>query len=729
MASHDPRRHLPPARTRDSDSAGVSALTPPQAPGSFVLGSFVPGSFVPGSRAPAKVLDLQIPPPEINDMLPNSLLKQATVVDYRKNSENNVQYALSPKRLAEGVAGSPRRAQNEITYPQITIQEKQIIDDVGNDDESQGDEQTPVLGQTIKIKQVNNTSNSPFPSPSELGKLEGTISEDVMRQLLNEEKVWDDDLHRKYNDDEHIKYLMNLLNKQYEEWKKSREGQRHLSSDSYNKFNKLFQAIVVNFRAYFKLTYTKMLENMLNLFIQFNKDYGIDIGDIISKQGDEDVDTIRILEEFVVNTLFQTQEGLDARKEKWRQRQGRGATGQNGGRKETVKCKRKKSGGAPFDEIRNKYRKYAKDSLDAIDIMFSYIALDKADKDRYEELKKQLVYFLCLILLDHLTVVEDVEHSTNVYGYKVIDELVIVANTLGRKRGREGERKALLEREKKALKQKNADNIYDFIKDIFLPLWEQIGLLSTVQPHVAWPKEINILDTFTPLFKEINETLVDNLLEYFAGKFTREDIFKILECVYNFIYVNSDSNGNITNRLIRYMIIFALLIFTCVKDTGTYNKQNTLQIITNFNQNFIPQQRPGGGLRTGGKLSKKRNSIKDLEQEVKKLNKKALSLFKKKELVKEKIKKIDTKLKELDKKRKELGKQYKKNKTKTLKNQIDKIIKSIEKEKINKVNKKKELKKISDEYKSKNKELKNKDNALKKKLKKKGGKCGCSSKV
>ena len=135
MASHDPRRHLHPART--SDSAGVSALTPQQAPGSFVHGSFVPGSFVPGSRAPAKVLDLQIPPPEINDMLPNSLLKQATVVDYRKNSENNVQYALSPKRLAEGVAGSPRRAQNEITYPQITIQEKQIIDDVGNDDESQ----------------------------------------------------------------------------------------------------------------------------------------------------------------------------------------------------------------------------------------------------------------------------------------------------------------------------------------------------------------------------------------------------------------------------------------------------------------------------------------------------------------------------------------------------------------------------------------------------------------
>ncbi len=725
MASHDPRRHLHPARTRDSDSAGVSALTPPQAPGSFVPGSFVPGSFVPGSRAPAKVLDLQIPPPEINDMLPNSLLKQATVVDYRKNSENNVQYALSPKRLAEGVAGSPRRAQNEITYPQITIQEKQIIDDVGNDDESQGDEQTPVLGQTIKIKQVNNTSNSPFPSPSELGKLEGTISEDVMRQLLNEEKVWDDDLHRKYNDDEHIKYLMNLLNKQYEEWKKSREGQRHLSSDSYNTFNKLFQAIVVNFRAYFKLPYTKMLENMLNLFIQFNKDYGIDIHDIIFKQeGDEDVQTIRILQEFVVNILFQTEEGREARIQKWKERQGRGGVGQNGGRKETVKCKRKKSGGGSFDEIRNKYISYAENLLNAINIMFSYIASNKMNKDRYEQLKKQLVYFLCLMLLDHLTVVEDVEHSTNVYGFKVIDELVIRANTLGRKRGREGEIKAL-----KTLKQKKADKIYDFIKDKLLPLWEQIAELSTVQPHVAWPKEINILDTFTPLFKEINETLVDNLLEYFAGKFTREDIFKILECVYNFIYVNSDSNGNITNRLIRYMIIFALLIFTCVKDTGTYNKQNTLQIITNFNQNFIPQQRPGGGLRTGGKLSKKRNSIKDLEQEVKKLNKKALSLFKKKELVKEKIKKIDTKLKELDKKRKELGKQYKKNKTKTLKNQIDKIIKSIEKEKINKVNKKKELKKISDEYKSKNKELKNKDNALKKKLKKKGGKCGCSSKV
>ena len=678
-------------------------------------------------------LDLQIPPPDINDMLPNSLLKQAKVVDYQK-SENDVQYALSPKRLAEEVAGSPRRAQNEITYPQITMEEKQIIDDVGNDDESQGDEQTPVPGQTIKIKQVNDTSNSPIPSPSESGNQEGTIPEKVMQQLLNEERVWDDDLQSQYNDDEHIKYLMNLLNKQYEEWKKSRGGQGYLSNDSYNEFNRLFQAIIVNFRVYFKLSYTKMLENMLNLFIQFNKDYGIDIHDIIFKQEDEAVvETIRILEEFVVNTLFETKEGREARLQKWKERQGRGGVGHNGGRKKiTVKCKRKKSGGASFDEIRNEYRRYANRLLYAIDIMFSYIALNKINKDRYEELKKQLVYFLCLMLLDHLTVVEDVEHSTNVYGYKVIDELVMRENTLRKKRGREGEnekgKKALMALIK-TLKQKKADKIYDFIKDILLPLWEQIAQLSTVQPHVRWPKEINILDTFTPLFKEINKTLVDNLLEYFAGKFTQEDIFKILECVYNFIYVNSDSNGNITNRLIRYMIIFALLIFTCVKDTGTYNKQNTLRIITNFNQNFIPQQRPGGGLRTGGKLSKKRNSIKDLEKEVKKLNKKALSLFKKKELVKEKIKKIDTKLKELDKKRKELGKQYKKNKTKTLKNQIDKIIKSIEKEKIKKVKKKKEMKKISDEYKSKNKELKNKDNTLKKKLKKKGGKCGCSSKV
>mgnify|MGYP001968460657 CR=1 FL=1 len=678
------------------------------------------------ARRDSAGLSVQLPSPGFNDMLPNSLQKEATVVDYRINSEDkiDVQYALSPKRTTEAAATSPR-AQPEITYPEITIQEKQIIDDVGYDDESQGDEQTPAPGQTIKIKQVNNTSNSPIPSPSESGKQEGTIPEDVMRQLLNEERVWDDDLHRKYNDDEHIKYLMNLLNKQYEEWKKSREGQGYFSRDSYNTFNKLFQAIVVNFRAYFKLPYTKMLENMLNLFIQFNKDYGIDIHDIIFKQeGDEDVQTIRILQEFVVNILFQTEEGREARIQKWKERQGRGGVGHNGGRKKiTVKCKRKKSGGGSFDEIRNKYISYAENLLNAINIMFSYIASNKMNKDRYEQLKKQLVYFLCLMLLDHLTVVEDVEHSTNVYGFKVIDELVIRANTLGRKRGREGEIKAL-----KTLKQKKADKIYDFIKDKLLPLWEQIAELSTVQPHVAWPKEINILDTFTPLFKEINETLVDNLLEYFAGKFTREDIFKILECVYNFIYVNSDSNGNITNRLIRYMIIFALLIFTCVKDTGTYNKQNTLQIITNFNQNFIPQQRPGGGLRTGGKLSKKRNSIKDLEQEVKKLNKKALSLFKKKELVKEKIKKIDIKLKELDKKRKELGKQYKKNKTKTLKNQIDKIIKSIEKEKINKVNKKKEMKKISDEYKSKNKELKNKDNALKKKLKKKGGTCPCSLK-
>ena len=113
------------------------------------------------ARRDSAGLSVQLPSPGFNDMLPNSLQKEATVVDYRINSEDkiDVQYALSPKRTTEAAATSPR-AQPEITYPEITIQEKQIIDDVGYDDESQGDEQTPAPGQTIKIKQVNNILGS-----------------------------------------------------------------------------------------------------------------------------------------------------------------------------------------------------------------------------------------------------------------------------------------------------------------------------------------------------------------------------------------------------------------------------------------------------------------------------------------------------------------------------------------------------------------------------------------
>ena len=202
-----------------------------------------------------------------------------------------------------------------------------------------------------------------------------------------------------------------------------------------------------------------------------------------------------------------------------------------------------------------------------------------------------------------------------------------------------------------------------------------------------------------------------------AFNITQDMMTAIFDSTYYYLKMNESikSKQDYRSPLLNYIYYVCILVLGCG------------QIGDPPDEKFIERNWNKG--QNGGKLSKKRNSIKDLEKEVKKLNKKGLSLFKKKELVKEKIKKIDTKLKELDKKRKELGKQYKKNKTKTLKNQIDKIIKSIEKEKINKVNKKKELKKISDEYKSKNKELKNKDNALKKKLKKKGGKCGCSSKV
>ncbi len=97
---------------------------------------------------------------------------------------------------------------------------------------------------------------------------------------------------------------------------------------------------------------------------------------------------------------------------------------------------------------------------------------------------------------------------------------------------------------------------------------------------------------------------------------------------------------------------------------------------------------------------------KELEKEIKKISRNALKILKKKELIKEKIKKIDNKLKELDNKKKELGKIYKTKKNKVLKDKIDKTIKNINKEKVNKSEKKKELKKTSNEYKKIDKALK-----------------------
>lgn len=105
---------------------------------------------------------------------------------------------------------------------------------------------------------------------------------------------------------------------------------------------------------------------------------------------------------------------------------------------------------------------------------------------------------------------------------------------------------------------------------------------------------------------------------------------------------------------------------------------------------------------------------KELEKEIKKNSRNALKISKKKELIKEKIKKIDNKLKELDNKKKELGKIYKIKKNKVLKDKIDKTIKNINKEKVNKSDKKKEFKKTSNEYKKIDKELKKMDKALKK---------------
>lgn len=657
----------------------------------------------------------------------------ATIVNESDKSidENDgkvIKYSLSPK------SSSTPRADLLSTYPKITIKEGNIKEKIGEEIRKEIMEEFGVAikeeeeqeGYTKKIEQVTSPS-SPVPSPriSGLSKLE-ELSEEDMKKLVEGQIVWDDELQKKYGEDEHIKFLMELLKQQYNAWKESQPGQAHFSDDSYTEFNKLFRTIVVNFRTYFGLSFQKMLENVINLFIQFNKDYGIDLYDIIknAKEG-TDVHTIRILNEFVVSLLFKSSNGLKARKQRWKEKAikkksavqpGGGKGVHNGVFKK--RRNRKRSGGGLWEDTLANYKKISTDFLEIIDIMFSYI--DLQDKGEYEELKKQLVYFLCLMLFDYLTPVSEVDQGQNVFvPENVIDRLVKEEKTLGQQPV-----DAIL----KDLKKDKADEIETFIYAT-VTKWQSIAELSRIKYDTRWADSTKdrILINFKSDFETINKTLIDNLLKYFLTlTFNEKEILDILECVYKFIYVNSKSNGNITNRLIRYMIIVSLLIFTCVRDKKTYDKQKTLEIIRDFNQNFIPQQRTVGSLRTGGKLSKKRNSIKDLEKEVKKLNKKALSLFKKKELVKEKIKKIDTKLKELDKKRKELGKQYKKNKTKTLKNQIDKIIKSIEKEKINKVNKKKEMKKISDEYKSKNKELKNKDNALKKKLKKKGGTCPCS---
>lgn len=238
-----------------------------------------------------------------------------------------------------------------------------------------------------------------------------------------------------------------------------------------------------------------------------------------------------------------------------------------------------------------------------------------------------------------------------------------------------------------------------------------VSILAKIIKDCLEVKDVNSIN-----ISDISE-ITTNLERELAIAFNIDPamITAIFDSTYYYLKMNESiqSRGDYRSPLLNYIYYVCILVFGCSLISNPRDK------------NFIHRDWNKG--QNGGKLSKKRNSIKDLEKEVKKLNKKALSLFKKKELVKEKINKIDTKLKELNKKRKELGKQYKKNKTKTLKNHIDKIIKFIEKEKINKVNKKKEMKKISDEYKSKNKELKNKDNSLKKKLKKKGGKCGCSN--
>jgi hypothetical protein len=94
------------------------------------------------------------------------------------------------------------------------------------------------------------------------------------------------------------------------------------------------------------------------------------------------------------------------------------------------------------------------------------------------------------------------------------------------------------------------------------------------------------------------------------------------------------------------------------------------------------RQQPGGG--------DKKN--KELEKEIKKISRNALKILKKKEL----------------------SKIYKTKKNKVLKDKIDKTIKNINKEKINKSEKKKELKNISNEYKKIDKELKKMDKVLKK---------------
>lgn len=210
----------------------------------------------------------------------------------------------------------------------------------------------------------------------------------------------------------------------------------------------------------------------------------------------------------------------------------------------------------------------------------------------------------------------------------------------------------------------------------------------------AIPVQIRKINELYNLLEEIN-----NFIETEGNREGAQLKIQIKDLLNNFIEIRNKSPSSPHGPDGTTMHAFSdwILSLDKLRKTGAF-------------QEYVKKlyQKVQGAQSAGGKKNK------ELEKEIKKISRNALKILKKKELIKEKIKKIDNKLKELDNKKKELGKIYKTKKNKVLKDKIDKTIKNINKEKINKSEKKKELKNTSNEYKKIDKELKKMDKVLKK---------------
>jgi hypothetical protein len=222
-----------------------------------------------------------------------------------------------------------------------------------------------------------------------------------------------------------------------------------------------------------------------------------------------------------------------------------------------------------------------------------------------------------------------------------------------------------------------------------------LNFLSSAIP----PRLVNIGDLYN-LLVEIENNIGGKNSENSTGEEGNQDSFltKIKTLITTYNSINSDIQADRmredSDDFLRKLSQWLFELDDLVYNSDEF--QRYLDIQQQPGVRAFKQQRSVGG----GKKNK------ELEKEIKKISRNALKISKKKELIKEKIKKIDNKLKELDNKKKELGKIYKIKKNKVLKDKIDKTIKNINKEKVNKSDKKKELKKTSNEYKKIDKALK-----------------------